>query len=73
LERGGHVERAPDPDDRRRNVITMTGAGRERLDELDETLAAVHDRLLRPLDEAEREQLFALLGRVNTHLAAGPE
>jgi DNA-binding MarR family transcriptional regulator len=31
---GGYVARDPDPADRRRNVITVTGVGRERAAEL---------------------------------------
>ena len=70
LAAGGWVHRAPDPTDRRRNVITVTEAGRRRLAELDDVLAEVNDRVMGPLDAAERTQLFALLGRVNAHLAA---
>jgi DNA-binding MarR family transcriptional regulator len=68
---GGWIVRAPDPDDKRRNVITITGAGRDRLAEIERILDDVNDRIMAPLSAAEREQLFALLGRINTHLAAG--
>jgi DNA-binding MarR family transcriptional regulator len=67
----GRIQRAPDPGDKRRNVITITGAGRERLAELDGILEGVNDRIMAPLAADEREQLFALLGRINAHLAAG--
>jgi DNA-binding MarR family transcriptional regulator len=60
----GLVTRAPDPADKRRNVITMTPAGARRLEELDAALAAVQDDLLRPLSPAERDQLTELLTRV---------
>jgi DNA-binding MarR family transcriptional regulator len=66
---GGWIQRAPDPGDKRRNVITITEAGERRLAELDELLIGVNARILAPLDASEREQLFALLGRVNAHLA----
>jgi DNA-binding MarR family transcriptional regulator len=69
LAAGGHVERSPDPADKRRNVITMTESGRARLEELDRLTAEVNERILAPLDEAERRRLFALLGRLNEHLA----
>jgi DNA-binding MarR family transcriptional regulator len=60
----GHVARTSDPGDRRRNLITLTRAGRRRLDELDSTLAAVQDDLLDALPTTERDQLTALLTRV---------
>ncbi|MEV6149578.1 MarR family winged helix-turn-helix transcriptional regulator [Nonomuraea sp. NPDC052129] len=64
----GLVERAPDPADRRRNIITLTPAGRRRLEELDSILAGVQEELLRPLSEAERTQLLELLRRVFDHV-----
>jgi DNA-binding MarR family transcriptional regulator len=60
----GFVIRAPDPDDRRRNVITITDAGRERLDDLDRVLSQMQDSLLSALSPDERRQLVALLTRV---------
>lgn len=65
----GWIRRAPDPADRRRNVITITGDGERRLAELDRVLAGVNDQIMAPLGRDERQQLFALLGRVNAHLA----
>ncbi|WFE33145.1 MarR family transcriptional regulator [Micromonospora sp. WMMD975] len=61
------VNRAPDPADRRRNVVTITTAGRRQLRRLEKQLAAVQDDLLAPLSPAERDQLVALLGRVLAH------
>jgi DNA-binding MarR family transcriptional regulator len=71
LEAAGHIQRAPDPEDKRRNVITVTAKGRRRLDELDEVLAGVNEYAMAPLDPAERDTLFELLARVNAHLADG--
>jgi DNA-binding MarR family transcriptional regulator len=51
----GHVERAPDPADRRRNVITITPQGRRHLRRLDKLLAAIQDDLLAPLTQPERD------------------
>jgi DNA-binding MarR family transcriptional regulator len=69
---GGWIRRVPDPADKRRNVITITGDGERRLAELDRVLDGVNDQIMAPLGRDERQQLFALLGRVNAHLADGP-
>ncbi|MEV8336030.1 MarR family transcriptional regulator [Streptomyces niveus] len=61
------VERAPDPDDQRRNVITISTAGRRQLRRLDRVLDVLHDELLAPLDAAERDQLVRLLTRLLDH------
>jgi MarR family transcriptional regulator, lower aerobic nicotinate degradation pathway regulator len=58
------IERAPDPDDRRRNVITITPAGQGLLRTLDGVLAGVQDKLLGPLSAAERKQFVKLLTRL---------
>lgn len=63
----GLVERAPDPADRRRNVITLTEQGSLRLNELGDLLAELEDRLLEPFDPAERGTLLALLTRLVDH------
>jgi DNA-binding MarR family transcriptional regulator len=68
---GGWIRRTPDPADKRRNVITITDTGVRRLAELDQVLAGVNAHITAPLTGEEREQLFALLNRVNSHLA-GP-
>jgi MarR family transcriptional regulator, lower aerobic nicotinate degradation pathway regulator len=63
----GLVERAPDPRDRRRNVVTLTTAGRRHLRKLDKLLADAQDNLLAPLSPHERQQLVELLTRVVDH------
>jgi DNA-binding MarR family transcriptional regulator len=67
----GLVERAPDPDDRRRNVVTLTATGRARFQRLDRVVSDVQDELLAPLSPAEREQLIGLLARVLEHHERG--
>ncbi|WP_433386882.1 MarR family winged helix-turn-helix transcriptional regulator [Micromonospora sp. KLBMP9576] len=66
------VTRAPDPADRRRNVITVTPAGRRQLRRLEKQLARVQDELLAPLSADEREQLTHLLSRVLGHHTRQP-
>jgi DNA-binding MarR family transcriptional regulator len=57
----GEVERAPDPADRRRNLVRVTASGRRQLRRLDKLLAAVDDEVFAPLTPAQRAQLTELL------------
>lgn len=63
----GLVERAPDPDDRRRNVITITAQGRRHLRRLDTVMDDLHEELLAPLTSDERDQFVRLLTRLLDH------
>jgi MarR family transcriptional regulator, lower aerobic nicotinate degradation pathway regulator len=63
----GLIERSPDPDDRRRNIITITPAGAEQLRALDQILTGVQEKLLAPLSAADRTQLTRLLTRLLEH------
>ncbi|MGI5284038.1 MarR family winged helix-turn-helix transcriptional regulator [Nonomuraea polychroma] len=63
----GFVERAPDPYDRRRNVVTVTEAGRRHLRLLDKLITELQDDVLEPLTQPEREQLTDLLARILEH------
>ncbi len=64
LEREGLVDRVRDERDRRRNVVTLTTAGRAALKRLDKRIEAAQAALLERLSEAERGQLTRLLERV---------
>ncbi|OPC77017.1 MarR family transcriptional regulator [Embleya scabrispora] len=66
------VERTPDPDDRRRNVITITDRGNSRLALLDRTLDDLHEQLLAPLAPAERDQFVRMLTRLLDHHTPHP-
>lgn len=61
------VERAPDPSDRRRNIISMTAAGKRQLRRLEKQLAETQNELLAPLSPKERQQLTELLSRLLDH------
>ncbi|GIF62906.1 hypothetical protein Ais01nite_09410 [Asanoa ishikariensis] len=63
----GLVERAPDPADRRRNVISMTTAGKRQLRRLEKELAETQERLLEPLSTEERQRLTELLSTLLDH------
>jgi len=67
----GLVARSPDPTDRRRNVVSLTAAGRRHLQKLDRILDRAQDDLLAPLSPAERRELVDLLTRVVDHHARG--
>lgn len=64
LESAGLLLRRRDPADRRRHIVALTEQGHATLGEVRRALADAEDRLLAPLDAAEREQLFGLLQRV---------
>jgi DNA-binding MarR family transcriptional regulator len=61
------VERTPDRSDRRRNVISLTAAGKRQLRHLEKQLARSQDELLAPLSPEERQQLTELLSRLLDH------
>ncbi|NYE69135.1 MarR family winged helix-turn-helix transcriptional regulator [Microlunatus parietis] len=63
----GFMERAPDEADRRRNVVTVTGAGKRRLRKLHRLVNEVQDEFVAPLTAAERKTLVRLLGRILDH------
>jgi DNA-binding MarR family transcriptional regulator len=64
LESREQVDRQVDPANRRRNLVTLTGAGRQHLEELQQHADAVQDELLAGLDAAERQQLQSLLAKL---------
>ena len=64
LGKSRYADREPDPADRRRNVVTLTPAGRRHLDELQQHADQVQDELLAGLNATERRQLQALLTKL---------
>ena len=61
LEEKGLVERKRDPDDRRRQLVSLTKEGKRALTKLRTLAARLEDEFLAPLDTEQREQLHALL------------
>lgn len=64
LERRGLVARVRDEQDRRRNVVALTPAGKTFLGRLNKTVDAAQDALLEPLSPADRRMLRQLLERL---------
>jgi DNA-binding MarR family transcriptional regulator len=60
----GYVERTPDPDDGRRNIITITAAGRRHYKRLTTLVTKAQDEIFAPLSPTDRARLITLLSRV---------
>ncbi|MDO9405943.1 MAG: MarR family winged helix-turn-helix transcriptional regulator [Polaromonas sp.] len=69
LETKGWVRREADPADRRRKLLWTTPAGEQVALQMKRAASKAQQRILAPLDEAERRQLTSLLAR----LVAGHE
>jgi MarR family transcriptional regulator, lower aerobic nicotinate degradation pathway regulator len=64
LERDGLITRAPDEDDRRRNVVGLTRSGAAALKRLDKQVDAAQRALLSPLSAADGRELRRLLAQL---------
>ncbi len=60
----GWVTRTPDPDDRRRKVVSLTRRGERALADLDRMALRVADALLAPVSRRRRAQLHQDLLRI---------
>ncbi len=58
------VRRSVDPDDRRRNIVAITPAGKKQLGVLDRLIAEVQEQVLEPLSATERRQFVKLIRRL---------
>lgn len=67
MEEHGLVTRAKTRTDRRYNALHLTERGEAEWTRLRGEMRRQQDRLLAPLGDAERETLFALLGRLNDY------
>ena len=65
LERRGLVERRPDPDDRRRLLVSLTDAGRSLVDAFLPQVVALQTAITGGLSEAERQQLRQSLAKIH--------
>lgn len=69
LAEAGLVERRADPTDRRAWLLHLTRRADGLLDDMRTTTAALAEEATEGLDEAEREQLAALVERVRANLS----
>jgi MarR family transcriptional regulator, lower aerobic nicotinate degradation pathway regulator len=60
----GYILRTPDPADGRRNIVTLTAAGKEHLETLSTLLAQAQDELLHALSPAESKTMIDMLTRI---------
>ncbi|MET9801121.1 MarR family winged helix-turn-helix transcriptional regulator [Streptomyces sp. NPDC006368] len=64
LQSGGLVTRTPDPTDRRKNAITISASGKDRLRRTERLGDKANDELTAALTPIERDQLIDLLTRI---------
>jgi MarR family transcriptional regulator, lower aerobic nicotinate degradation pathway regulator len=64
LEQLGLSERSVNPTNRRRNIVTITPAGKRRLRALDKVIDEIQEQVLAPLSQRERSQLVKLLRKL---------
>jgi DNA-binding MarR family transcriptional regulator len=66
LQSSGLVVRRPDPADRRKNAVSLTGEGERMLQRCEEAAREANEALLAPLTATERERFLAVLRRIVT-------
>jgi DNA-binding MarR family transcriptional regulator len=67
LEADGFVARQADPRDRRTRVAALTPAGRKAVKDGTRVFEAAERDVLRRLSRDEAQQLYALLGKINSN------
>ena len=60
----GFVERTPDPSSGRRNIVTITAAGKDHLEKLSALLGDAQAELLHTLSAPESKNMTELLSRI---------
>jgi MarR family transcriptional regulator, repressor for mepA len=73
LERGGYVERTTDPADARSKLLRVLPKGRGLTRGFDEQMEEFKERMVAPLDTADRATLLRLLTTIDDHLAASTD
>ncbi|MFD7153806.1 MarR family winged helix-turn-helix transcriptional regulator [Kribbella sp. NPDC059898] len=67
LEAEGYVERSPDPADGRRNIITITTAGKRHQRRLTNLVGKAQEEIFAPLSATDRNKLSTILGKLLTY------
>lgn len=65
LQSAGLVLREPDPNDRRKNAVSLTDTGARLLERCEKAAREANDALLAPLSRAERDRFMDLLIRIS--------
>jgi MarR family transcriptional regulator, transcriptional regulator for hemolysin len=73
LESAGLVERRRSTEDRRRHIVLLTDAGVSKLQDVEDVVADIEDRMFSALATDERRTLHALLQRAASAASGGPE
>jgi len=68
LERRGLVTRSPDPDDRRKLLVTLTADGQQAVDAFLPEIVALQTATMAGLTEAEREQFRRTLAIIRENI-----
>jgi DNA-binding MarR family transcriptional regulator len=71
LEKEGMLIRRVDPTDRRATLLELSPEMAKNWNQLLDLFADLSERILAPLDDAERGQLFDLLSRLKSNLVGG--
>ena len=66
----GHVERLPDPQDRRSLIVRLTASGRQHFLRMAQAHEAWLVEMFEGFEASHKEALYELLGRLRVHLAA---
>jgi DNA-binding MarR family transcriptional regulator len=61
LVKAGYLAREDDPDNRRRQILSLTAKGQAKVDEIDERCDAYYSSALAPMRETERKALLESL------------
>lgn len=67
LEADGYVERSADPADGRRNVITITTAGKRHYRRLTTLVGKAQEEIFAPLSATDRTRLTTILGKLRAY------